>query len=408
MKMLKAVRSGVSELTANKVRTLFMVLGVLIGITALTVIVSVGQGARAEVQRSLEQRLSVSLVTVVAGGGFVPGRGGGNFGAAPATLVPEDAEAIQTAIPNIDSVALMQAKGGLSVTYGGQSTTTTVQGVTPNYPQLRTTPVASGAFFGDEEQASLARVAVLGSDTAKMLFGEADPLGETVQIENVPFTVLGIVAPQGTGPGGGNLDDRIYIPQSTAARRLFNQTYLNSILVRVKGPAATADTEEAVKALLRERHQIASGMPDDFTVRISEEMLAVFTGTTQTLTLFLSIVAALSLLVGGFVLMNIMLISVSERKKEIGLRRAVGARRRDILLQFLLEAVIVTALGGALGVILGLAGTFLASRLMGTPAALSWPAVIGAVLFATLVGVVFAVQPARKAASLHPVEALRD
>ncbi len=408
MRILRAARSGVSELTASKVRTLFMVLGVLIGITALTVIVSVGQGAKAAIQRNLEQRLSTSLIAIVAGGGHVPGRGG--FGAPPATLTAEDAQAIQTAIPKINAIGLFQFKGGLSVTFAGQSTTTAVQGVTPNYPQLRSTPIASGEFFGDEEQASLGRVAVLGSNMAKTLFGQADPLGETIQIENVPFTVIGVVAPQGSGPGpeGGHLDDAIYIPQSTASRRLFNQTYLNMIFIRVDGPEAVAATKEAVTTLLRERHQIAPGMPDDFTVGSSEGLIAIFTATTQTLTLFLSIVAALSLLVGGFALMNIMLISLSERKREIGLRRAVGARRRDILLQFLLEAVIVTALGGLLGVTLGLGGTFLASRVMGTPAALSWSAVIGAVLFAALVGVVFAVQPARKAAALHPVEALRE
>jgi len=409
MRVLRAVRSGVSELTANKVRSLFMVLGVLIGIMALTVIVSVGRGAKAQIQRNLERQISTSMVAVAAGGGHVPGRSG--FGAPPVTLTAEDAEAIQAAVPNVNTIGLFQFKSGLSVTYGGHSTTAAVQGVTPNYPRLRATPLARGEFFGDEAQASLARVAVLGSNMAKTLFGQADPLGETIQIENVPFTVIGVVAPQGSGPAGpeaGHLDDAIYIPQSTASRRLFNQTYLNLVLIRVDGPNAVAATKEAVKTLLRERHQIAPGLPDDFTVVSSEEAIAIFTRTTQTLTLFLSIVAALSLLVGGFALMNIMLISVSERKKEIGLRRAVGARRRDILVQFFMEAVMVTALGGALGVILGLGGTFLASRLVGTPAALSWPAVVGAVLFAALVGMVFAIQPARKAAALHPVEALRD
>jgi len=408
MRLVSAVRSGVSELTANKVRTLFMVLGVLMGITALTVIVSIGQGAKAEVGRNLEKRLSVSLVAVMAGGAHEPG-GRGRAGLPPATLTPEDAEAIQAAIPNIETIGLVQIGSGVPVTYSGHSTTTAVAGVTPNFPRLETTPIASGNFFGDEEQASLARVAVLGRDTARTLFGEADPLGETIQIQAVPFTVIGIAAAQGSGMGmGDNPDDRIYIPQATAARRLFNQTYLNLMLIGVERPDLAASTAEAVKALLRERHQIAPGMPNDFTVGTPEALRVILTRTMQTLTLFLSIVAALSLLVGGFVVMNIMLISVSERKKEIGLRRAVGARRRDILLQFLLEAVIVTAFGGALGVVLGVGGTFLASPLMGSPAALSWPAVIGAVLFAALVGVVFAVQPARKAAALHPVEALRD
>jgi putative ABC transport system permease protein len=407
MRILRAVRVSVRELTANKVRTLFMLLGVVIGIIALTVIISVGQGAKADVQRRMEQRLAVSLVTIAAGGGIAPGMRSHDV-EIPTTLTADDATAIQTALPDVVAVGLVQNRRDVSVKHGSQSTTTTVQGVTPNFPRLRATPIASGEFFGDEEQASLARVAVLGPDTAEALFGQADPLGETIQIENVQFRVIGIVASQGTGPGGANLDDRIYIPQATAARRVFNQTHLNQILVRMTSPDQVAPATDTIKSLLRERHQIAPGTPDDFTVRISEEMLAVFTGTTQTLTLFLSLVAALSLLVGGFVLMNIMLISVSERKKEIGLRRAVGARRRDIVTQFLLEAVIVTALGGLLGVILGVGGAFVASRLMGWPAALSWPAVIGAVLFAALVGVVFALQPARKAAALHPVEALRD
>jgi putative ABC transport system permease protein len=407
VKILRAVRVSVRELIANKVRTLFMLLGVIIGIIALTVIVSVGQGAKADVKQRMEQRLAVSLVTIAAGGGIAPGMRSHDV-EIPTTLTADDAAAIQAALPDAVAVGLVQNRRDVSVKYGNQSTATTVQGVTPNYPRLRAVPLVAGEFFGEEEQDSLARVAVLGPDTASELFAAADPLGATIQIENIPFTVIGIAAPQGTGPGGGNLDDRIYVPQATAARRVFNQTHLSQILVRMKSPDQAAPMSEQIKSLLRERHQIAPGTPDDFTVRISEEMLAVFTGTTQTLTLFLSIVAALSLLVGGFVLMNIMLISVSERKKEIGLRRAVGARRRDIVTQFLLEAVIVTSLGGLLGVILGVGGAFAASRLMGWPAALSWPAVVGAVVFAALVGVVFALQPARKAASLHPVEALRD
>jgi putative ABC transport system permease protein len=182
---------------------------------------------------------------------------------------------------------------------------------------------------------------------------------------------------------------------------------MTQLVIQIHGRSQVAGAAEQVKQLLRERHHIAEGMPDDFSVRIAEQMLGILTGTSQTLTIFLSVVAALSLLVGGFIVMNIMLISVSERTKEIGLRRAVGARRRDILLQFILEAGTVTAAGGLIGVLLGVGGALLASRLMGWPAALSWPAIVGAVIFAGIVGLVFGVQPARKAAALHPVEALR-
>ena len=405
MKIISTVRVSVKGLTANKLRTFFMMLGVLIGITALTVIVSVGQGAKVQVMQKMENLSAFGAVMVIPGGGMT--RGLGSVETVPATLTAEDAQAIRAEVQNVQDVALVQSKQGMAIKVGGQSTTTVVWGVTPNYPAIRPTPVARGDFFGPEEQTSTARVAVLGQDTAAALFGDTDPLEQTIRIENVPFKVIGLQKKMGASPGGGNLDDRILIPQATAARRLFNLTNLTQLVVQVNGREHVREAAERVKQLLHERHHIAPGMPDDFSVRYAEQMLGVLTGTSQTLTLFLSIVAALSLLVGGFIVMNIMLISVSERTKEIGLRRAVGARRRDILLQFVLEAGVVTAAGGLIGVLVGVGGAMLASRLMGWPAALSWPAIIGAVVFAGIVGLVFGVQPARKAAALHPVEALR-
>jgi len=405
MKIVSTVRVSLKGLTANKLRTFFMMLGVLIGITALTVIVSVGQGAKVQVMQRMENLSAFGAVMVVPGGGMT--RGLGSVDTVPATLTAEDAQAIQAEVPNVQGVAMVQSKQGVAIKFGGQSTTTMVWGVTPNYPGIRPTPVTRGEFFGVEEQSSQARVAVLGQDTAAALFGAADPLEQTIRIENVPFKVIGLQKRMGASPGGGNLDDRILIPQATAGRRLFNATNMTQLVIQIKGRNQVAGAAEQVKQLLRERHHIAPGMPDDFGVRIAEQMLGILTGTSQTLTIFLSIVAALSLLVGGFIVMNIMLISVSERTKEIGLRRAVGARRRDVLLQFILEAGAVTAAGGLIGVLLGVGGALVASRLMGWPAALSWPAIVGAVIFAGIVGLVFGVQPARKAAALHPVEALR-
>jgi len=405
MKIVSTVRVSLKGLTGNRLRTFLMMLGVLIGIMALTVIVSLGQGAKAQVMQKMENLSAFGAVMVVPGGGMT--RGLGSVDSVPATLTAEDAQAIQAEVPNVQDVALVQSKQGLSIKFGGQSTTTMVWGVTPNYPAIRPTPVARGDFFGPEEQSSQARVAVLGQDTAAALFGDADPLEQTIRIENVPFKVIGLQKRMGASPGGGNLDDRILIPQATAARRLFNLTNMTQLVIQIKGRDQVPGAAEQVKQLLRERHHIAPGMPDDFGVRIAEQMLGVLTGTSQTLTLFLSIVAALSLLVGGFIVMNIMLISVSERTKEIGLRRAVGARRRDILVQFVLEAGVVTAAGGLVGVLLGVAGAMVASRLMGWPPAISWPAIVGAVIFAGIVGLIFGVQPARKAAALHPVEALR-
>jgi putative ABC transport system permease protein len=405
MKIISTVRVSVKGLTANKLRTFFMMLGVLIGITALTVIISVGQGAKMQVKDRMERVGAFSAVMVSSGGGAT--RGLGSVDSIPATLTVEDAQAIKAEVSNVEDVAMAQVKQNVPIKFGGQSATTAVWGVTPNYMQIRPSPTARGERFGAEEQTSSARVAILGQETAATLFGNADPLEETIRIENVPFKVVGVFKKMGASPGGGNLDDRIFIPFSTASRRLFNVTHLSQLVIQVRGTGMVAAAAEQVKQFLRERHHIAPGMPDDFSVRYAEQMLGVLTGTSQTLTLFLSIVAALSLLVGGFIVMNIMLISVSERTKEIGLRRAVGARRRDILLQFVLEAGAVTAAGGLVGVLVGVAGALLASRLIGWPAALSWPAIIGAVVFAGIVGLVFGVQPARKAAALHPVEALR-
>ena len=405
MKIVSTVRVSLKGLTANKLRTFFMMLGVLIGITALTIIVSVGQGAKVQVMQKMENLSAFGAVMVIPGGGMT--RGLGSVDTVPATLTAEDAQAIQAEVPDVQDVALVQSKQGMAIKFGSQSTTTMVWGVTPNYPAIRPTPVARGEFFGAEEQSSQARVAVLGQDTAAALFGDADPLEQTIRIENVPFKVIGLQKRMGASPGGGNLDDRILIPQATAARRLFNVTNLTQLVVQINGREHVRGAAERVKQLLHERHHIAEGMPDDFSVRIADQMLGILTGSSQTLTLFLSIVAALSLLVGGFIVMNIMLISVSERTKEIGLRRAVGARRRDILVQFILEAGAVTAAGGLIGVLLGVSGALIASRVMGWPAALSWPAIIGAVLFAGIVGLIFGVQPARRAAALHPVEALR-
>ena len=405
MKIVSTIRVSLKGLLANKLRTFFMMLGVLIGIAALTVIISVGQGAKAQVMERMEKLSAFGAVMVSPGGGVT--RGLGSVEAVPATLTAEDAQAIKADIPNVRDVAMAQVKQNVAIKFEGQSTTTSVWGVTPNYVKIRPSPVARGEFFGPEEQASAARVAALGQETAAALFGDADPLDQTIRIENVPFKVIGIFKKMGATPGGGNLDDRIFIPHSTAARRLFNVTHLSQLAIQIATREQVAPAAERVKQFLRERHHIAPGMPDDFSVRIAEQMLGVLTGTSQTLTIFLSIVAALSLLVGGFIVMNIMLISVSERTKEIGLRRAVGARRRDILVQFILEAGAVTAAGGLIGVLLGVGGAIFASSLMGWPAAVSWPAIVRAVIFAGIVGLVFGVQPARKAADLHPVEALR-
>jgi putative ABC transport system permease protein len=267
--------------------------------------------------------------------------------------------------------------------------------------------VDSGDFISDEDVRGLARVVLLGQTVARELFGDADPVGETVRIENVASKVKGVMAKKGASPEGGDLDDRVTIPITTFARRLYNVTYLSNIVVQLQDVSRMPETAAAITKLLRERHHIVPPKQDDFGVRTPEGMVKVFAGTTQTLTLFLGIVSAIALLVGGLVIMNIMLVSVGERTREIGLRRAMGARRKDILTQFLAEALVVSVSGGVIGTALGILGTLIVRVATKTPAVVSWQALGLSAFFSITIGVVFGVHPARRAAFLDPVEALR-
>jgi len=280
-------------------------------------------------------------------------------------------------------------------------------GITPEFREYRDWDVESGEFLSNEDVRGTARVALLGSTLARKLFGEEDPIGATVRVDNVAFKVKGVLVAKGANPAGRDLDDRVMMPITTFAHRLYQVTYLSNIVVQLEDPRRMGETATAITALLRERHQIVAPKQDDFAVRTPEVMMEVFSGTTRTLTLFLEIVAAIALLVGGLVIMNIMLVSVGERTREIGIRRAVGARRKDILAQFLAEAAAVTLAGGLAGVLAGAVGAVALRALKDTPIRISWQAVAVAVISSIIVGIVFGVHPARRAARLHPVDALR-
>jgi putative ABC transport system permease protein len=323
------------------------------------------------------------------------------------TLAPEDAQAIAKEIANVDQVALVQSKSGVPVKYHDQSITTELFGVTPNWSYIRMWDVTEGEPLGESDQGGAARVCLLGATVARELFGDVDPVGETVRIENVNFKVKGVLVSKGANPRGGDFDDRLIIPISTFSRRLYNVTNLSQVLALLKDTSRMEQTSQEVTALMRERHQITGAKQDDFGVRTASSIVQFASGTQQTLSLFLGVVAAISLLVGGLVIMNIMLVSVSERTREIGIRRAVGARRRDILRQFLAEALAVTLAGGLFGVLIGAGGAMVLSAAKDMPTTVSWQAVAVAVAFSTIIGIVFGVQPARRAARLHPVEALR-
>jgi len=409
MRLSLIVKEAKRSLAASKTRTFLMMLGVIIGVAALTIIVAVGQGSKAQVTGRLSKVWGTNpiMVTASAGGKNAGPHMGMGVGVGSQTLTYEDMEAIRKEVPNVRAISPGLLKGDVQVKCRQQSATTQVFGVTPEFQEYRSWDVDSGEFISDEDVRGMARVVLLGQTVARELFGDADPIGETVRIENVAFKVKGVMVKKGASPEGGDLDDRVTIPIATFARRLYNVTYLSNIVVQLQDVSRMQETAAAITKLLRERHHIVPPKQDDFGVRTPEGMVKVFAGTTQTLTLFLGIVSATALLVGGLVIMNIMLVSVSERTREIGLRRAMGARRKDVLTQFLAEALVVSVSGGVIGVALGILGTLIVRVATKTPAVVSSQALGLSAFFSITIGVVFGVHPARRAAFLDPVEALR-
>jgi putative ABC transport system permease protein len=308
----------------------------------------------------------------------------------------------------VKDVCLVQIKTSVSVNYKEKNMIALdLIGITPNFERIRITKASSGDFISEEDMNSLARVCLIGQTVVKGLFDDKNPIGEIVRIENVNFIVKGVLEPKGTGPDGRDLDNRILIPQTTFARRMYNVNHLSQIVVELIDVKKIDQTGNHIATFLRERHNISSEKFDDFTIRLPSTMAQMFTKTSQTLTIFLAIISLISLIVGGVVIMNIMLISVSERTKEIGIRRAVGAKKRDILSQFLFEAGWVTFLAGIIGIIFGIVISRLIAFITKSPATITVGAIVLAFIFSVVIGIIFGLQPARKAASLNPIEALR-
>jgi len=404
MKFFRVAKVAVKILAANKVRSFLMMLGFIIGIATLTMIVAAGVGAKKKVVEKVKTH-GIDTIMIRPGAGQLRGMPGGDRSIV--SLTTADADAIIEHVPHVKQVAPVQNKGGMEAKYGNRSTTTMVFGVSPNWAEVRGWRMDSGEFIGDEDVSGLARVCIIGQTVLTELFDGVTPLGEKIRVGNVGFTIKGVFKTKGASLGGGNRDNRIVVPISTAARRLFNQTHLNQIMVQVDDLAEMENVAEKVTGLLRERHQIVPPEPDDFRLRLPKDMIKRATKISGTFTLLLGLISGISLLVGGIVIMNIMLISVSERTKEIGLRKAVGARSKDILLQFVLESLAVTFSGGLLGLLTGILGVKIMVMVTRTPAVVSWQAFALAFAFSFIVGLIFGVQPARKAARLDPVEALR-
>ena len=403
MDFMNTFRLALRALARNKMRSALTMLGIIIGVGAVIAVVSIGQGANYLVQQGIAA-MGTNAVFIAAGsnraGGVRQGYGGVK------TLTIDDMNAILREIPLIQQAAPSLASGQ-QIVYGNQNWNTRVNGTTPNYFDIRTWPVQSGSVFSDEEVDLAANVCVLGTTVAKILFLDEDPVGKTLRIGNLPFRVDGVLASKGQSSVGQDQDDIIFAPYTTVQRKIQGITWLQTINASAVSQPASLAAVAPITSLLRERHRLRSGTDDDFLIRTQADIADLQNQTQSTMTYLLGGIASVSLLVGGIGIMNIMLVSVTERTREIGVRMAVGATEDDVRRQFLVEAVTLSMMGGFIGIIFGLLGSALISNLLSWPTLISGKAIIAAVIFSAAVGIFFGYYPAHKAAQLDPIEALR-
>jgi len=404
MSPLVTLSIAATALRRNAMRTALTALGLIIGVAAVIVMVAIGSGAQSSIEAQI-RNAGTNVVTISAGSNpFGPVRQG--FGNTT-TLTPADAEAIARDVQGIRYIS-PGANTRQQIVAESANWNTQVQGSSADLPAIRAWSLEHGAFFTPQDVTRTAKVAVLGSVTRDQLFGPGtDPTGATIRIKNQPFRVVGVLSRKGQAAMGPDQDDTIVVPYTTVQKKLLGITHLQNIMISTADGVPFASVSEPITALLRARHELAPGAADDFSVRSVEEMASVLTSTTTTMTWLLAAVAAVSLLVGGIGIMNIMLVSVTERTREIGLRLSVGARDIDVLLQFLVEAIVLSLAGGAIGIGVGFGASVLISRIMGWSALVTPEAVLLSFGFAAAIGIFFGFYPARKAAQLDPIAALR-
>jgi putative ABC transport system permease protein len=402
------LRIALRALATNKVRSVLTMLGVIIGVAAVVALVSIGEGAQAQITGQIEG-IGANLVVVIPG--RIEGHGGPSNGGAAQTLTLSDVEAVSL-LPDVTSVAPTY-QGSEQLVAPGGNVRTSIQGTTPEYLDVFNVTVEVGQFFTPADLSQNARVVVLGSQTAEDLFGGLNPLGKDVRVRGALFEVVGVMAERGGGGPGGSQDEGVYIPLSTAHRVLGGRSssggeYLvSSISVSAASPESVGSTVDEITELLRDRHNVGADEEDDFSVFTQQEILDVVQEITGVLTLFLGAVAGISLLVGGIGIMNIMLVSVTERTREIGIRKAVGARREHILVQFLIEALVQTLIGGGVGISLAAGIVSLVARTGVLVAQVQAQSIALGLGFSAAVGLFFGIYPAWRAALLRPIEALR-
>jgi putative ABC transport system permease protein len=406
MKIARSIKISRKQILAHKLRTILALVGIIIGVSSVITMVAIGNGAQNEVLSKIEA-MGTNLLIVNAGQvqkttgrmqirGFVT------------TLKLEDADALQDVSSLIKRAVPLQSQK-MQVKYGSLSSSTTIAGTTFEYTKIRHFQIEKGKFFTEGENLASRRVSILGQTVVNNLFNGANPIGETIRIGKIPFEIIGVMESKGVDLNGFDQDDQIFIPIKTALRRVFNLSYISSIYVQSVSQEKMREAERQIREVLRERHHLnRNNKADDFTIQSQTELLETHRETTGTFTMLITSIAAISLVVGGIGILAIMLIAIRERTNEIGLRMAVGATRKDISMQFLIESAILSIGGGVFGIFIGIAGSLIISLGTDWPASISLPSILYSFCFSILIGLFFGVYPARKAALLDPIVALRS
>ena len=405
MDFLNIIRVALRALQRNKMRAALTMLGIIIGVSAVVAMVSIGQGAQAAVAAQIDS-IGTNLLFVSAGAQNVGGVRSGTGDTGTNTLTVEDLEAIKREVPSVSMVTpTVNSRGQLVA--GNMNWNTSIQGVSEQYPEVRKWTVQSGEFFTDADVRTAARVLVIGQTIADNLFAGGDPIGQTVRVQNLPFRVIGVMVRKGQDQQGRDQDDIAFTPYTTVQKKILGSPRLQIAYVSAVSPDATYTAQQQISELLRQRHKLNANDPDDFTVRNMSDIAAAANETNSTMTMLLACIAGVSLLVGGIGIMNIMLVSVTERTREIGIRMAIGARSSAVRSQFLIESIVLSVMGGTVGILLGIAVSLAIPKMLGWPTLISTMAIVGSVVFSVAVGIFFGYYPARKAAALDPIDALR-
>jgi len=405
MNLLMIIRVAFRALQRNKMRAALTMLGIIIGVSAVVAMVSIGQGAQAAVAAQIDS-IGTNLLFVSAGAQNVGGVRSGTGDTGTNTLTVEDLDAIKREVPSVSMVTpTVNSRGQLVA--GNMNWNTSIQGVSEQYPEVRKWMVQSGEFFTESDVRTAGRVLVIGQTIADNLFAGGDAIGQTVRVQNLPFRVIGVMVRKGQDQQGRDQDDIAFTPYTTVQKKILGSPRLQIAYVSAVSPDATYTAQQQITELLRQRHKLNANDPDDFTVRNMSDIAQAANETNNTMTMLLACIAGVSLLVGGIGIMNIMLVSVTERTREIGIRMAIGARSSAVKSQFLIESIVLSLMGGSIGILLGVGVSLAIPSMLGWPTLISTMAIVGSVIFSVAVGVFFGYYPARKAAALDPIDALR-